>query len=110
MALGADRAIHLVTDGAEWDPQATAAAIVGAIREDEEGHGHFDLVVFGNESADAGNFQVGIRVAYALAVPSRPDSKACWSRTGPCAASRSSRAVATSTSSRFPLSSPFSRD
>ena len=43
MALGADRAIHLVTDGAEWDPQATAAAIVGAIREDEEGHGHFDL-------------------------------------------------------------------
>ena len=69
MALGADRAIHLVTDGAEWDPQATAAAIVGAIREDEEGHGHFDLVVFGNESADAGNFQVGIRVAYALSRP-----------------------------------------
>ena len=25
MALGADRAIHLVSDGEEWDPQATAA-------------------------------------------------------------------------------------
>ena len=28
MAIGADRAIHLVTDGSEWDPQATASAIV----------------------------------------------------------------------------------
>lgn len=69
MALGADRAIHLVTDGAEWDPQATAAAIAEAIREDEEGHGRFDLVLFGNESADAGNYQVGIRIAYALGRP-----------------------------------------
>ena len=31
MAIGADRAILLETDGAEWDPQATAAAIVDAI-------------------------------------------------------------------------------
>ena len=31
MALGADRAIHLVTDANEWDPQATASAIVDAI-------------------------------------------------------------------------------
>ena len=64
MALGADRAIHLVTDE-EWDAQATAAAIVDAIRAEEP----FDLIVFGNESADAGNFQVGIRVAYALGLP-----------------------------------------
>src|SRR5262245_10129782 len=69
MALGIDRAIHLVTDDAEWDPQGTAAAIVEAIREDEEGHGHFDLVFFGNESADAGNYQIGIRVAHALGRP-----------------------------------------
>ena len=27
MALGVDRAIHLETDGSEWDPEATAAAI-----------------------------------------------------------------------------------
>ena len=69
MALGADRAIHLVTDGEEWDPQATASAIVDAIREDEAANGPFDLVVFGNESADAGNFQIGIRVAHALGRP-----------------------------------------
>ena len=69
MALGADRAIHLVSDGDEWDPQATATAIVDAIHTDETANGPFDLVVFGNESADAGNFQIGIRVAYALGRP-----------------------------------------
>jgi electron transfer flavoprotein beta subunit len=69
MAIGIDRAIHLVTGDAEWDPQATAGAIVDTIREDEAAHGPFDLVVFGNESADAGNFQVGIRVAHALDRP-----------------------------------------
>jgi electron transfer flavoprotein beta subunit len=69
MALGADRAIHLVSDGKEWDPQATAGAIVEAIRADEAANGLFDLVFFGNESADSGGFQVGIRVAYALGRP-----------------------------------------
>jgi len=64
MALGADRAIHLVTEE-EWDAQATAAALVEAIRSEEP----FDLLLFGNESADAGNYQVGIRVSYALGLP-----------------------------------------
>ncbi|HEY0415393.1 MAG TPA: electron transfer flavoprotein subunit beta/FixA family protein [Gaiellaceae bacterium] len=64
MAIGADRGIHLVSSE-EWDAQGTAAAIVEAIRAEEP----FDLVVFGNESADAGNYQVGIRVAYALGLP-----------------------------------------
>ncbi len=65
MAIGADRAIHLRTDGTEWDAQATAAAVVDAIRGEEP----FDLILFGNESADGGNYQVGIRVAYALGLP-----------------------------------------
>jgi electron transfer flavoprotein beta subunit len=65
MAIGAERGILLKTDGREWDPQATAAAIAAAARE----HGPFDLILFGNESADAGNYQVGIRVAYALDLP-----------------------------------------
>jgi electron transfer flavoprotein beta subunit len=66
MAIGVDRGVHLVTDGGEWDPQATAAAIVDAIRQQPERQ---DLILFGNESADAGNYQVPIRVAYALGVP-----------------------------------------
>ena len=67
MAIGIDRAVHLVTDGEEWDPQATAAAIVDAVRAAPE---PYDLLLFGNESADAGNYQVPIRVAYALGLPS----------------------------------------
>lgn len=66
MAIGADRGILLETDGADWDAQATAAAVVEAIRAEAE---PFDLLLFGNESADAGGYQVGIRVAHALGLP-----------------------------------------
>jgi electron transfer flavoprotein beta subunit len=69
MALGIDRAIHLQTDGSEWDAEATAAAIVEAIRTDEAASGPFDMIFFGNESADSGGFQVGLRVAYSLGRP-----------------------------------------
>ena len=62
LAIGADRGILLVTDGEEWDAQATAGAIAARA-------GDFDLIVFGNESADSGGFQVGIRVAQALGRP-----------------------------------------
>jgi electron transfer flavoprotein beta subunit len=65
MAIGADRGILLETQGEEWDAQATAAAIVEAAG----GEGPFDLILFGNESADAGGYQVGIRVAHALGLP-----------------------------------------
>jgi electron transfer flavoprotein beta subunit len=65
MAIGADRGILLETKGEEWDAQATAAAIVEAVRSEEP----FDLLLFGNESADAAGYQVGIRVAHALGLP-----------------------------------------
>jgi electron transfer flavoprotein beta subunit len=64
LALGADRAILLETDGSDWDPEATAAALTEVIAAEAP-----DLVIFGNESADAGGFQVGIRVAHALGRP-----------------------------------------
>jgi electron transfer flavoprotein beta subunit len=48
MAIGADRGILLRTYD-ELDPQATAGAIVDAVRGEEP----FDLLLFGNESADA---------------------------------------------------------
>ena len=69
LATGADRGILLAIEGEEWDPQATAAAILSAISAEETSGGGFDLIVFGNESADSGNFQVGIRVAHALGRP-----------------------------------------
>lgn len=69
MSLGIDRAIHLQTDGQEWDAEATAAALTEAIQSDEAASGRFDLIFFGNESADSGGFQVGARVAHALGRP-----------------------------------------
>jgi electron transfer flavoprotein beta subunit len=66
MAIGVDRAVHLVSGAEERDPQATSAAIADAIRAEPE---PYDLLLFGNESADAGNYQVPIRVAYALGLP-----------------------------------------
>jgi electron transfer flavoprotein beta subunit len=69
MALGINRAIHLVTDGADWDAESTAGAIVEAIRADEAAAGPFDLVLFGNEAADAGGYQVAVRVGRALGRP-----------------------------------------
>jgi electron transfer flavoprotein beta subunit len=69
MAMGADRGLLLAAEGDEWDPQATSAAILAAIEDEQAAGGDFDLIVFGNESADSGNFQVGVRVAHALGRP-----------------------------------------
>jgi electron transfer flavoprotein beta subunit len=68
VSVGADEAVLLTTDGADWDPQATAAALAARIVELESA-GTFDLIIFGNESADSGGYQVGIRVAHALGRP-----------------------------------------
>jgi electron transfer flavoprotein beta subunit len=67
LALGAHRGVLLETDGREWGPIATAAAIAQAIRDLQPAT--FPLILFGNEAADTGGYQVGIRVAHALARP-----------------------------------------
>ena len=69
MAIGVSRAIHLVTDADEWDAESTAGAIVDAIREDEAANGPFDVVLLGNEAADSGGYQVGVRIGRTLGRP-----------------------------------------
>jgi electron transfer flavoprotein beta subunit len=69
MALGIDRAIWLETDGSEWDPIATAGAIVDAVFTERASGTEYDLFLFGNEAADTGDYQVGVRVAHALDLP-----------------------------------------
>jgi electron transfer flavoprotein beta subunit len=69
VAIGVGNAILLETDGREWGAGATAAAIVEAVRARQSAGTTFDLLLFGNESADTGNYQVGIRVAHALDLP-----------------------------------------
>lgn len=66
MAMGIERAVLLETDGREWGPGATAAAIVEAIGAGGVNH---DLLLFGNEAADTGDYQVPIRVAHLLDRP-----------------------------------------
>ncbi|MEZ4592890.1 MAG: electron transfer flavoprotein subunit beta/FixA family protein [Chloroflexota bacterium] len=66
LAVGADKGILLETDGGEWDPMATANAIVDAVKASGDS---FDLLLFGNEAADSGDYQVGVRVAHALDLP-----------------------------------------
>ena len=68
-SVGAHHGVLIQTDGAAWDPQRTARALTAAIETLEESGGPFDLILFGNESADSGGFQVGVRVAFALRRP-----------------------------------------
>ncbi len=68
-SLGVAKAVLLPIVGADWDPQRTAAAIATAIAELESADGPFDIILFGNESADSGGFQVGVRVARSLGRP-----------------------------------------
>lgn len=68
-SLGIQNAVLLATDGTPWDPQRTAAAVAAAIDALETERGAYDLILFGNESADSGGFQVGIRVAHAIGRP-----------------------------------------
>jgi electron transfer flavoprotein beta subunit len=64
LALGAGRAVLLETDGREFGPTATAAAIAAEVRARS-----YDLVLLGNEASDTGDYQVGIRLAHQLGWP-----------------------------------------
>src|SRR5580692_940394 len=82
LSLGASRAVLLETDGREWGPIATAEAIVAqvtgaaadpAVSPDPAASPEpalsYDLLLFGNEAADTGDYQVPVRVAHALGLP-----------------------------------------
>src|SRR5580765_1880121 len=70
VSVGAQHAVLVTNDaiagGDDPDAQATARAITETVRSLEADAGPFDVILFGNESADAGGFQVGVRVAREL--------------------------------------------
>ena len=68
-SVGCHHLVLVPTDGTPLDPQRTAAMITEAVEALEADGGPFDLILFGNESADSGGFQVGVRVAHALGRP-----------------------------------------
>jgi electron transfer flavoprotein beta subunit len=94
LALGAHQALLLETDEREWGPLATAAAIAGAVaNRAAAGEPDFDLLLFGNEAADTGGYQVGIRVAHALGRPCVTGIKALARTGGGVRASREYRGM-----------------
>ncbi|MCP5024925.1 MAG: electron transfer flavoprotein subunit beta/FixA family protein [Actinomycetia bacterium] len=69
LSVGMTKGVLLPIAGPDWEPQRTARALTAAITQIEAADGPFDLILFGNESADSGGFQVGIRVGHALDRP-----------------------------------------
>src|SRR5258708_6178218 len=60
---------HPGTGTAERRETPVSGPGIEPIRADETANGPFDIIFFGNECADSGGFQVGIRAAYALGRP-----------------------------------------
>jgi electron transfer flavoprotein beta subunit len=69
VARGVDEAMLLAAGDEEWRPTEVAGAIANVVREKQEEGDGFDLLLFGNEAADTGDYQVPIRVAHELGVP-----------------------------------------
>lgn len=88
MSLGIDDGVLLETDGSEWDPIATSRAIVDAIGALRDEGREFDVLLFGNEAADSGDYQVGVRVAHALDLPCVTGIKSLEFRNGTAVAKR----------------------
>jgi len=70
LARGMNKGILLHTENSNWNANQIAHAITDTIKKLETDNGTFDLILFGVESADRGNAQVGVLVAHALDRPS----------------------------------------
>ncbi len=69
LALGCTSATHIEADPTGLGP-ADVAREIAAVVTDHQGSGRaHDLILLGNDAADSGDFQVGIRLAYALGRP-----------------------------------------
>lgn len=66
IAVGCSRAVHIEADSEQFGPADVSAAIAQFVKSEED---PVDLVLVGNDAADTGDFQVGVRLAYALERP-----------------------------------------
>lgn len=66
IAVGCTRAVHIEADSEAFGPADVAAAIAAFVESEDAPPG---LVLVGNDAADTGDFQVGVRLAYALDRP-----------------------------------------
>lgn len=69
LAVGCAEAVLIEAELERFGPADVAAAIAEQVRKREaEGTG-YDLILLGNDAADTGDFQVGVRLGYALGRP-----------------------------------------
>src|SRR5699024_7543898 len=69
LALGCDAAVLVEADSSRFGPADVAREIAAVVRAHREAGRTYDLVLLGNDAADSGDFQVGIRLAYELGLP-----------------------------------------
>jgi electron transfer flavoprotein beta subunit len=69
LAVGCTAATHVEADPSVFGPADIAREIAALVRDHEAGGRAHDLVLLGNDAADSGDFQVGIRLAYELGRP-----------------------------------------
>ncbi|MFZ2502039.1 MAG: hypothetical protein WAW88_05170 [Nocardioides sp.] len=69
LALGCTAAVHIEADPAAFGPADVAREIAAVVRAHEAAGTAYDVVLLGNDAADSGDHQVGIRLAYELGRP-----------------------------------------
>ena len=69
LAVGCTAATHVVADSQAFGPADVAREIAAVVRDHEAAGTPHELVLLGNDAADSGDFQVGIRLAYELGWP-----------------------------------------
>jgi electron transfer flavoprotein beta subunit len=66
LAVGCTGAVLIEAEAETFGPADVARAIAEVVRAHEQEGRTYELVLLGNDAADTGDFQVGIRLAYAL--------------------------------------------
>jgi electron transfer flavoprotein beta subunit len=69
LALGCSAAVLVEADTVGFGPTDVAREIAAVVSAHEADGRTYDLILLGNDAADTGDFQVGIRLAYALDRP-----------------------------------------
>jgi len=69
LAVGCSDAVLIEAEADRFGPVDVAVALAEVVRAREAAGIRYDLVLLGNDAADTGDFQVGVRMAYALGRP-----------------------------------------
>ncbi len=69
LAVGCTAATHVLAEAHRFGPTDVAHELAAVVRDHEAAGRAHDLILLGNDAADTGDFQVGIRLAYELGRP-----------------------------------------